>query len=128
MNFCYFVIISPWKRTRPFNWTNLNPFYLRVFCAKLSFQLWWAKNLFELISNNQVKSRERWRTSFWILQRPELWHAYSESILLIYETWTCTYYTYFFLYFLGVGRNWVVFYLGHLDYFLNKWHHAFILS
>ena len=28
-----FVIISSWKRTEPFNWTNLNPLRLRMLCA-----------------------------------------------------------------------------------------------
>ena len=34
MYFRYFVIISPWKRVRPFIWTNLNPFYQKMLCAK----------------------------------------------------------------------------------------------
>ena len=32
-----FVIISPWKRTGPFIWTNLNPFHLRMLCAKFGW-------------------------------------------------------------------------------------------
>ena len=34
MYFHYFVIISPWKRAGPFNWTNMTSLHLRMFCAK----------------------------------------------------------------------------------------------
>ena len=37
MYFRYFVIISPWKRAGPFIWTNLNPLYLRMLCAKFGW-------------------------------------------------------------------------------------------
>ena len=30
MYFCYFVMISPWKRVWPFIWTNLNSLYPRM--------------------------------------------------------------------------------------------------
>ena len=30
MYFCYFVIITPWKRAWPFIWTNLNPLHQRI--------------------------------------------------------------------------------------------------
>ena len=35
--FCYFVIISPWKRAGPFIWTNLNPLHPRMLCAKFGW-------------------------------------------------------------------------------------------
>ena len=35
--FCNFVIISPWIRTRPFIWTNLNPLYPRMPWAKFGW-------------------------------------------------------------------------------------------
>ena len=35
--FCYFVIISPWKRARPFIWTYLNPLHPRMLCAKFGW-------------------------------------------------------------------------------------------
>ena len=35
--FYYFVIISPWKRAGPFIWTNLNPLYPRMLCAKFGW-------------------------------------------------------------------------------------------
>ena len=34
MYFCYFVIISPWKRMGPFIWKNLNPLHPRILFAK----------------------------------------------------------------------------------------------
>ena len=37
MYFRYFVIISLSKRTGPFILTNLNPFYLRILCAKFGW-------------------------------------------------------------------------------------------
>ena len=37
MYYHYFVIISPWKRTGPFIWTNLNPLHPRMFCAKFGW-------------------------------------------------------------------------------------------
>ena len=37
MYFCYIVIISPWKRTGPFIWTNLNPLHLKMLCAKFGW-------------------------------------------------------------------------------------------
>ena len=37
MYFCYFVIITPWKRAGPFIWTNLNPLYSRMLCAKFGW-------------------------------------------------------------------------------------------
>ena len=37
MYFCYFVIISPWKRVGPFIWTNLYPLHARMRCAKFGW-------------------------------------------------------------------------------------------
>ena len=37
MYFCYFVIISPWKRAGPLIWTNLNPLHPRMLCAKFGW-------------------------------------------------------------------------------------------
>ena len=36
--FCYFVIVSPWKRECPFIWTNLSSL-LKVLCAKFGWNL-----------------------------------------------------------------------------------------
>ena len=37
--FCYFVIISPWKRVWPFIWTDFNPYQPRMLWAKLGWNL-----------------------------------------------------------------------------------------
>ena len=37
MYFPYFVIISLWKKGEPFTWTNLNPLYPRMNCAKFGW-------------------------------------------------------------------------------------------
>ena len=42
----YYIIIFPWKRTRPFIWTNLLPLYPRMLCAKFG-------------RNRSIGSRER---------------------------------------------------------------------
>ena len=34
MYFRYFIFISPWRRVGPFIWTNMNPLYPRILCAK----------------------------------------------------------------------------------------------
>ena len=34
---CIFTIISPWKKERPFIWTNMKPVYPRMLCAKFSW-------------------------------------------------------------------------------------------
>ena len=37
MYFCYFAIVYPWKRVRPFIWSNLKPLYPRLLCAKFGW-------------------------------------------------------------------------------------------
>ena len=37
MYFCYFAIISPWKRAGSFIWTNLNPLHAKMLCAKFGW-------------------------------------------------------------------------------------------
>ena len=37
MYFCYFVIITPWKRAGTFIWTNLNSLHPRMLCAKFGW-------------------------------------------------------------------------------------------
>ena len=34
---CYFVIISPWKKIRPFFWTNSSSYHQRMLCAKCAW-------------------------------------------------------------------------------------------
>ena len=81
MYFHYFLIISPWKRAGPFFWTNLNPLYSRMFCAKVWLKLaqwFWRRrflnfvNVFSLFryylplekvkSLGQRRQRQQWRT------------------------------------------------------------------
>ena len=37
INFCYFVIISPWEKGRALIWTNLHPIHQKMLCAKLGW-------------------------------------------------------------------------------------------
>ena len=37
MHIHYFIIIFPWKRVGLFIWTNLNPLYQKMLCAKLGW-------------------------------------------------------------------------------------------
>ena len=37
MHFCFFIIISPWKRTGPFIWTHVGSFHPKMLCAKFSW-------------------------------------------------------------------------------------------
>ena len=37
MYFLYFVIVSPWGKTWPFIWSNLNPLHPRILCAKFGW-------------------------------------------------------------------------------------------
>ena len=37
IHFCYFIIISNWKRMWPFIWTNLNSLHPRMCCAKFGW-------------------------------------------------------------------------------------------
>ena len=46
MYFRYFFLISPWKGTGRFLWTNLNPLHPRMFCAK--FGWFWRRMFFKL--------------------------------------------------------------------------------
>ena len=47
MYFCYFIIISPWKRAWPFIWTTLNPLHPRMLYAKFGWN--WPGGLWEEI-------------------------------------------------------------------------------
>ena len=55
MHFCYFIIISPWKRVWPFIWTKLNPLYPRILCAKFGWN--WSSSSAEEEEN--VKNLRR---------------------------------------------------------------------
>ena len=50
--FCYFVIISPWKRVGPFIWTNLNPSPKNaLFQVWLKLAQWfWRRRIFNVVN------------------------------------------------------------------------------
>ena len=71
------MIIPPWKRAGPFNWTNLNPHHSRMLCAKFVWN--WPGgsgeedilnfvNVFSLSRNyfHSVKERGPWFEQTWI--------------------------------------------------------------
>ena len=67
MCFLYFIIISPWKRVGPFIWTNLNPLYPRMLCAKFGWN--WPRgsrkedeNVKSLQTDGQTGGRTNGRT------------------------------------------------------------------
>ena len=51
IHFRYFLIISPWKRARPFIWRNLNPLHPRMFCAKFGWN--WPSGSWEEVENRK---------------------------------------------------------------------------
>ena len=59
--FCYFIIISPWKRAGPFIWAILNPFHLRMICAKFGCN--WAQWFW----------RRRWKCEKFTDRRSDGW-------------------------------------------------------
>ena len=59
MYFHYFVIISPWERAWPFIWTNLNPLYPRMLCAKFGWN--WPSGSGEKDENMKSLRRQRQR-------------------------------------------------------------------
>ena len=63
MYFCYFLIISPWKKTGPFIWTNLNPLHQRMLCAK--FDLNWPSGSGEDENVKSLRQQQQWTTDFW---------------------------------------------------------------
>ena len=64
MYFCYFIIISPWKRAGLFIWTNLNPLNPRTLWAKFGWN--WPSGSGEEDENmkslRQRQRRQRRRT------------------------------------------------------------------
>ena len=51
MYFCYFVIISPKKRTMPFSWKNSNFLYPRMVCAKFGWKCFVGSGEFLIFIN-----------------------------------------------------------------------------
>ena len=66
MYFRYFVHISPFPRAGPFIWTNLNPLYPRMLCAKFGWN--WPSGSGEedeyVKSLRQWQQRRRWKTKY----------------------------------------------------------------
>ena len=67
MYFRYFVIIFPWKSAGSFIWTNLNPLYPRMLCAKFVWN--WPSASGEEDGNvkslRQRQRRQRTTDKFW---------------------------------------------------------------
>ena len=63
MYFRYFIIISPWRKAKPFIWANFNPLHPRMLCTKFGWN--WSSGSGE--EDENVKSlqqcqRQRQRT------------------------------------------------------------------
>ena len=54
--FCYFLIISPWKRAWHFIWRNLNPLHQRMLYAKFSWN--WPSGSWEEVENRKSLQTE----------------------------------------------------------------------
>ena len=65
MYFCYFVIISHWKRAITFLWTNLNPLHSRMLYDKFGWN--WPGGSWEEDKNvKSLRWQQRWTTDkFW---------------------------------------------------------------
>ena len=59
MYFPFFVIISPWKRVGPFNWTNLNHLHPRLLFAKYGWK--WPSGSGEEDENVKSLWQRQWR-------------------------------------------------------------------
>ena len=72
MWFCYFVIISPWKKTWPFIWTSLNSHHLRMLCAKFGWN--WLSSSWEEDENvdRRTDGRQAIRKVNWASSSREL--------------------------------------------------------
>ena len=52
--FHYFIIVSPWDRVWPFNWTNLNPLQPRILCTKLGWN--WTSGSGEYVNVKSLQT------------------------------------------------------------------------
>ena len=84
MYFHYIVIISHWKRVRPFNWRILNPIHPRILCAKFSWN--WSSGSGEEEEENvkSLQQQQRRRTTNKLKLSPYImeWECCLEHILL----------------------------------------------
>ena len=58
MYYRYFAIISLWKRTWPFIWTNLNPLHPRMLCAKFGWNWPNGSGEYENVKSLQTDDRQ----------------------------------------------------------------------
>ena len=58
MYFRCFVIVSPWKKARPFIWTNLNSLHSRMLCAKFRWN--WLFGSGEEDKNVKCLQTDKW--------------------------------------------------------------------
>ena len=68
--FCYFIIISPWKRAGPFIWINLNPLHPKMSCAKFDWN--WPSGS-GVVDENVKSLQQRWRTTVKFLLEKLTW-------------------------------------------------------
>ena len=60
MYFCYYVIISPWKRAAPFIWLNLSHHHPRMLCSKVGWN--WPIGSWEEDENvKSLQQRQQWQ-------------------------------------------------------------------
>ena len=52
--FHYFIIVSPWDRVWPFNWTNLNPLQPRILCTKIGWN--WTSGSGEYVNVKSLQT------------------------------------------------------------------------
>ena len=77
MYFRYFVIISPWKRAGPFIWTNMNPLYPWMLCAKFGWN--WPSGFWVEVKNTKSLQTEG--------QTDDGWQAIGKGHLSLQLRW-----------------------------------------
>ena len=86
-----FMIISPWKRAWPFIWTNLNPLYSRMLCAKFGWN--WPSGSWEEVENvkslqqQRRRQRQRRQTTDKLWSEKLTWAFGSGELTRTYRYW-----------------------------------------
>ena len=68
MYFRSFLIISPWKRARPFIWINFNAFHPRMLCANFGWnwpQWFWRRRSVKSLQRQRRRKRRRTTDKLW---------------------------------------------------------------
>ena len=73
----YFDKISPWKRAGPFIWTNMNPLYPWMLCAKFGWN--WPSGFWVEVKNTKSLQTEG--------QTDDGWQAIGKGHLSLQLTW-----------------------------------------